>query len=181
MKPIIFALLIAVSIAGPAEARHVKRQADPPTLVERLAGAVASFVRRAASAAATTAASAATARVEAPGRPREAFYAASDLDGEVVAHPVGCPRIKFCACGVTVRKYGHPVPSLFAASSWRQFPRAECGAGRVAIWGSIHVALILSCHADGTADLYDANSGGGLTRIHRRELPSLIVDPPASL
>ncbi len=180
MKPIIFALLIAVSIAGPAEARHVKRQADPPTLVERLAGAVASFVRRAAAVAATTAASAATARVEAPGRPREAFYATSD-DEEIVPNPPGCLRVKFCGCGVAWKVYGHHVasPNLDSASTWATFPRAPCAPGHVAVWPG-HVAYILECRGR-EAKFWDPNSGGHLTRVHWRELPSLIVDPPASL
>ena len=174
----LFALiLVAVSIAGTADARHRGRQADPPTLVERVAGAVAGFVRRAADAAATTAAKAATASVDAPGRLREALYE----DGQIVPNLPGCPSRAFCGCSTSIKVYGRPIPALYSAAAWSHFPRASCGRGRVAVWGARHVAYIMACHDDGTADLFDPNSGGGLTRIHRRDLPSLIVDPPASL
>ena len=47
-----------------------------------------------------------------------------------------------------------------------------------ALWGGRHVAVIREVHGDGTATVYDANSGGGLTRVHRVSLAGLtIVDP----
>jgi hypothetical protein len=47
-----------------------------------------------------------------------------------------------------------------------------------ALWGTRHVAVIRSVNGDGTASVYDANSGGGLTRVHRVSLAGLtIVDP----
>jgi len=47
-----------------------------------------------------------------------------------------------------------------------------------ALWGTRHVAIIREVHGDGTATVYDANSGGGLTRVHRVSLAGLtIVDP----
>ena len=47
-----------------------------------------------------------------------------------------------------------------------------------ALWGRRHVAVIREVRGDGTATVYDANSGGGLTRVHRVSLAGLtIVDP----
>jgi hypothetical protein len=172
MKAAFLAILLAVSIAGPAEARH----RDPPTLAEWLAGAVEGFVRRAAAAAAASGAVLANASQRAP----EWRGGASYGDEEVVSHPAGCPTTAYCGCGASVRLYGHPVRELYPAAAWRRFPRATCAAGRVAIWGEHHVAVILECRGN-EARLWDPNSGSGLTRIHWRELPSLIVEPPASL
>jgi hypothetical protein len=172
MKAALLAILLAVAIAGPAEARH----REPPTLVERLAGALEGFVRRAAAAAATSGAVLAEASQRAPMGQREALYE----DGRIVPNPTGCPPRLFCGCGVSIKVYGRPIPALYSAASWGRFPKASCGSGRVAVFSG-HVAYILACNGDGTALAYDPNSGGGLTRVHTIILPSLIVEPPASL
>jgi hypothetical protein len=100
---------------------------------------------------------------------------------EVVSHPEGCPRSLFCGCGVSVRVFGHPVRDLWLVQNWYRFPRAEAAAGNVAILGSRHVAYILQAYGDGTATLYDPNSGGGLTRVHRVSLRGwAVVDPRAT-
>jgi hypothetical protein len=101
---------------------------------------------------------------------------------EVVSHPEGCPRSQFCGCGVSVRVFGHPVRDLWLVQNWYRFPRAEAAAGNVAILGSRHVAFILQAYGDGTATLYDPNSGGGLTRVHRVSLRGwAVVDPHATV
>jgi len=98
--------------------------------------------------------------------------------GEIVSHPAGCPRSLFCGCGVSVRVFGHPVPSLFQAKAWKRFRRTTPHAGAVVIFGSYHVAYIEQSYGDGTALLYDPNSGGGATRLHRRSITGLtVVDP----
>lgn len=146
--------------------------------MERLAAGLRGLAEGVTRAAANSASAVGEAVHEAPARLRAASYEPSD-DEEVVPNPPGCPERLFCGCGVSVKVYGHPVRELYTAASWRRFPRAECGRGRVAVWQG-HVAYILACHGDGTADLYDPNSGEHLTRIHRRALPSLIVDPGTS-
>lgn len=98
-------------------------------------------------------------------------------DSQILPHPSGCPHTAFCGCGVAVKVFGEARRDLWAAAAWRRFPRAACGSGRVAVWSG-HVAYIQECHGDGTATLYDPNSGGHLTRIHRRSLAgATIVDP----
>ena len=102
--------------------------------------------------------------------------------GEVVSHPAGCPRSQFCGCGVAVRVFGSPVRDLWLVQNWYRFPRAQPAAGNVAILGSRHVAYILQAYGDGTATLYDPNSGGGLTRVHRVSLRGwAVVDPHATV
>ena len=176
MKPRLFVLiLLAASIASPAEARH--RKPEPPSLADAIAGAFQRAAHRVADSFRASGAALAAAAQRAP----EGLGAASYGDGErAVDRPAGCPATDYCGCGVSTRVFGHPVRGLYAAASWRQFPRAPCAAGHVAVW-SHHVAYILSCGTDGTAMLYDPNGGQGRTWIHRRELPSLIVEPPANL
>lgn len=99
--------------------------------------------------------------------------------GEVVAHPANCPRTRFCGCGAA-SELGLSDRSLWLVRSWYKFPRAAAAPGMAAIWGVRHVAVIRQVHGDGTATVYDANSGGGLTRVHRVSLAGLtIVDPHA--
>ena len=111
---------------------------------------------------------------------RHASYAS--MDSQVVSHPEGCPQSQFCGCGVSVRVFGHPVRELFLVRNWYRYPRAAAAAGNVAILGSQHVAYIVQAYGDGTATLYDPNSGGGLTRIRRVSLRGwAVVDPHASV
>jgi hypothetical protein len=101
---------------------------------------------------------------------------------QVVPHPQGCPRSQFCGCGVSVRVFGHPVRDLWLVQNWYRFPRAHPQSGNVAILGSRHVAYILEAYGDGTATVYDPNSGSGLTRIHRVSLRGwAVVDPRATV
>jgi hypothetical protein len=99
---------------------------------------------------------------------------------EIVAHPAGCPRVLFCGCGVSVRVFGHPVRELFPVTAWYRFPRTAAKSGAVVIFGRYHVAYIETAYGDGTALLYDPNSGGSATRLHRRSIAGLaVVDPQA--
>jgi hypothetical protein len=101
----------------------------------------------------------------------------ADGRGEVVAHPADCPRTLFCGCGAA-HDLGLSDRSLWLVRSWYKFPRAAAAPGMAALWGTRHVAVIRSVNGDGTASVYDANSGGGLTRVHRVSLAGLtIVDP----
>jgi hypothetical protein len=96
---------------------------------------------------------------------------------QVVAHPAGCPRTSFCGCGAA-QELGLSDRSLWLVKSWYKFPRAAAASGMAVLWSDRHVAAIREVHGDGTATVYDANSGGGLTRIHRISLTGLaVVDP----
>src|SRR5262245_43362307 len=54
--------------------------------------------------------------------------------GTIVAHPAGCPRTRFCGCGVALRVFGKPVArgGLALARNWLNFPSAAPAAGMVA-------------------------------------------------
>jgi hypothetical protein len=100
-------------------------------------------------------------------------------DGRIVEHPAGCPARLFCGCGVSVKVFGKPVRDLYLASNWRRFPASSPGPGMVA-WNYAHVMYIMSYNGDGTALVYDPNSGGHRTRIHVRPLAGYrIVNPNA--
>lgn len=96
----------------------------------------------------------------------------------VVAHPSGCPSRAFCGCGASVRVFGHPVRSLYLAAEWlRRFPRAAPASGMAAARPG-HV-FVLDSHVQGSIWLvYDANSGGGLTRIHQRDISGYTIVNP---
>jgi hypothetical protein len=96
---------------------------------------------------------------------------------QIVAHPLGCPRTLFCGCGAA-RELGLSDPSLWAVKTWYKFPRAAAAPGMALLWGERHVAAIRAVHGDGTVTVYDANSGGGLTRVHRIPLNGLVVVDP---
>ncbi len=114
-------------------------------------------------------------------RPRHSHSPQSSDLGTILSHPAGCPRSAFCGCGVSVRVYGHPVRDLYPASAWGRFPRTIARAGAVAIWHH-HVAYIESISADGSAMLYDPNSGRHLTRLHAASLRgAIIVDPNGNI
>lgn len=98
---------------------------------------------------------------------------------EIVGHPAGCPRIAFCGCGVADRVFGRPVRDLWLAANWLRFPhKATAAPGMVAVFGRHHVAYIEAVNGDGTAVVYDPNSGGHLTRVHNVSIVrATIVDP----
>ena len=92
-------------------------------------------------------------------------------------HPAGCPHIAFCGCGVSVKVFGHPVRELFLAANWFKYPRAMPAPGMVAVRNH-HVMYIMAVDANGNATVYDPNSGGHQTRIHRRSLSGYSVRDP---
>jgi hypothetical protein len=98
--------------------------------------------------------------------------------GEIIQHPAGCPARLFCGCGASIEAFGRSIRDLWAVASWYRFPRAAPAAGMAVLWGTRHVAIIRQYYGDGTATLYDANSGNGLTRVHRIRIAGLaVVDP----
>lgn len=103
------------------------------------------------------------------------------FDGQIVAHPTGCPATRFCGCGAAIYVFGRNVRDLWPVSSWRRFPHASPGPGMAAVWDS-HVAIIIEAHGDGTATMYDANTSVGrvkhLTLIHRRPLAGASIRNP---
>lgn len=98
--------------------------------------------------------------------------------GTILPHPSGCPSRAFCGCGVALKVFGTPVRALWLAANWLRFPRAMAAPGMVAVFGRHHVAYIESVNGDGTALLYDPNSGRHLTREHRRSIRGAVIVNP---
>jgi hypothetical protein len=96
----------------------------------------------------------------------------------VLSHPEGCPSRAFCGCGAAVRLFGKPVRALWLAANWLKFPRAEARAGMVAVRRH-HVMVLEADLGGGNWQVYDANSGRGLTRVHARSLAGYAIVNPS--
>lgn len=126
---------------------------------------------------------------EAPTRQGKRAVARGGYDAQVIGgmSPECRPwRGLTCGCETSLKVFGRVVHSpynLKQAREWGRFPRAACAPGMVA-QNSRHVAYIEQCHGDGTATLWDPNSGysggrgDGLIRRHRVSLaPYHVVNP----
>src|SRR6185369_15944105 len=82
--------------------------------------------------------------------------------------PAGCPHA-YCGCGL--RKYlGIDDVRLNLAANWAKFfPRTHAQPGAAAVRRH-HVMLLLSPISQTTWMVRDYNSGGGLSRIHARDI-----------
>jgi hypothetical protein len=107
------------------------------------------------------------------------------LAGEVMAsgrarmlpHPDGCPRTRFCGCGVSLHVFGQLRRDLYLAANWLKFPRAEPAPGMVAARRG-HVFAILRVVGKGKVVAFDPNSGRHRTRVHVRSLRGFVVVNP---
>lgn len=98
---------------------------------------------------------------------------------EIQPHPDGCPRVRFCGCGVSVKVFGKPIRNLFLAAAWKRFQPASPAPGMVA-WRYGHVFYIMQVIDKRTVLAYDPNSGGHKTRIHQKSLAGYrVVNPRA--
>lgn len=97
--------------------------------------------------------------------------------GSVVSHPPGCPRRLFCGCGASIEVFGRSIRHLWLASNWLKFPPAQPGPGMVAA-NRRHVMVIRQMVGPNTALVFDANSGGGKTRVHVRSLAGYSIRNP---
>lgn len=106
------------------------------------------------------------------------------IDPQIVAHPDGCPRRLFCGCGAAKRLkevWGIIVEKpreLWLAANWYRFPRSAPAPGTVAVRRH-HVYVIEAYLGDGKVLAYDANSGGGKTRIHVRSIAGYAIVKPS--
>jgi len=100
--------------------------------------------------------------------------------GEVTiigGRPAGCPN-RYCGCGL--RKYlGIADKRLNLASNWaRLFPRVAGPASGVAAVRSGHVMYIERSAGNGRWMVRDYNSGGGLSRLHVRDVRGYVFVNP---
>ena len=103
--------------------------------------------------------------------------AVANFAAQILPHPPGCPRRLFCGCGAAVEVFGRPVRNLWLAANWLKFPPAAPAPGMVAA-RSGHVMVIRQYLGNNRALVYDANSGGGLTRVHVRSLSGFSIRNP---
>lgn len=104
-------------------------------------------------------------------------YASADTGSIIGARPDGCPHA-YCGCGL--RKYlGLSDVRLNLASNWaRFFPREAAPRPGLAAVRSGHVMYIEAAAGNGGWLIRDYNSGGGLSRLHVRDLRGYVFVNP---
>ena len=104
-------------------------------------------------------------------------YASADQGTVIGARPDGCPHA-YCGCGL--RKYlGLADVRLNLASNWaRLFPREAAPRAGLAAVRSGHVMYIEAAAGNGNWLIRDYNSGGGLSRLHVRDLRGYVFVNP---
>ena len=104
-------------------------------------------------------------------------YASSDEGSFIGARPDGCPHA-YCGCGL--RKYlGLADVRLNLAHNWaRLFPREAMPRSGLAAVRAHHVMYIEAAAGNGEWLIRDYNSGGGLSRLHVRDLRGYVFVNP---
>lgn len=106
---------------------------------------------------------------------------AADQGTIIGTRPEGCPHT-YCGCGL--RKYlGLSDVRLNLAANWaRLFPHESAPRAGLAAVRSGHVMYIEAAAGDGQWLIRDYNSGGGLSRMHVRDVRGYaFVNPHAQL
>jgi hypothetical protein len=106
-------------------------------------------------------------------------FAMADTGSIIGSRPAGCPH-SYCGCGL--RMYlGLSDVRLNLASNWaRLLPRQPGPAAGLAAVRNHHVMYIESAAGNGQWLVRDYNSGGGLSRMHVRDVRGYIfVNPRA--
>ena len=106
-------------------------------------------------------------------------YAMADAAQIIGTRPSGCPH-SYCGCGL--RKYlGLEDTRLNLASNWaRLFPRESGPRAGLAAVRSGHVMYIEGSAGNGQWLVRDYNSGGGLSRVHVRDVRGYVFVNPHS-
>jgi hypothetical protein len=112
-------------------------------------------------------------------RVRVVQHSAPPAPSQIVEHPAGCPRTAFCGCGAAVRIFGAPLKYLWLAANWFKFPRAAPAPHMAAVTRH-HVFVLLESRGGLNWLVYDANSGGHLTRVHVRSIAGYTIVNPHS-
>jgi hypothetical protein len=110
---------------------------------------------------------------------RRGIVATVDQGTIIGSRPSDCPHA-YCGCGL--RKYlGLSDKRLNLAGNWAKlFPRAPGPAAGMAAVRSGHVMYIESSAGDGQWLVRDYNSGGGLSRLHVRDVRGYVFVNPHS-
>jgi hypothetical protein len=114
--------------------------------------------------------------IDANGSP-VAPVAAADAGSIIGSRPAGCPH-SYCGCGLRIY-LGLSDKRLNLASNWaRLLPRAAGPAPGLAAVRSGHVMYIESAAGNGQWLIRDYNSGGGLSRLHVRDVRGYVFVSP---
>ncbi|HMA56094.1 MAG TPA: hypothetical protein VKP52_05120 [Pseudolabrys sp.] len=107
-------------------------------------------------------------------------YAMADAGSIIGSRPSGCPHA-YCGCGL--RKYlGLEDKRLNLASNWaRLFPRESGPRAALAAVRSGHVMYIEAAAGNGQWLIRDYNSGGGLSRMHVRDVRGYVFVNPHTM
>ena len=100
--------------------------------------------------------------------------------GQIIgSRPAGCPHA-YCGCGL--RKYlGLADTRLNLARNWaRLFPREPSARAGLAAVRNHHVMYVQASAGDGRWLVRDYNSGGGVSRLHVRDLRGYVFVNPAA-
>jgi hypothetical protein len=133
--------------------------------------------RRACMGAASQTAMAAVPAVPAVDADGNRAYAMADAAQIIGSRPSDCPH-SYCGCGL--RKYlGLEDKRLNLASNWaRLFPRESGPRAGLAAVRSGHVMYIEGSAGNGQWLVRDYNSGGGLSRVHVRDVRGYVFVNP---
>lgn len=105
--------------------------------------------------------------------------AVEEVERQVVAHPAGCPHVRFCGCGVSLYLLGKVVTrgGLAIAANWLKLPEAAPGP-RMAAARHGHVFAIIRMLSPTVALAYDPNGGRHQTYIRAQSIVGYkIVNP----
>jgi hypothetical protein len=103
--------------------------------------------------------------------------AAADEGTVIGSRPNGCPHA-YCGCGLRIY-LGLADKRLNLASNWaRLLPRVAGPAPGVAAVRSGHVMYIEAAAGNGQWLIRDYNSGGGLSRLHVRDVRGYVFVSP---
>lgn len=182
------ALLLATLVAQPAEAYHSKRhhsysrQAGGCSYTndgrQVCGGAIANRTAAFDATGNDVALASRAAVVDATGN---RAVLAADAGTIIGSRPSGCPH-SYCGCGL--RMYlGLSDLRLNLASNWaRLFPHESAPRAGLAAVRSGHVMYIEAAAGNGQWLIRDYNSGGGLSRVHVRDVRGYaFVNPHAQL
>jgi hypothetical protein len=169
------ALLLVAFASCPVEARHIKSNYPGYDRARNLDSPICTFTNEGRGIC-NNAARATV--VDATGN---AAVAMTDAGTVIGARPNDCPHA-YCGCGL--RKYlGLSDKRLNLASNWaRLLPRESGPRPGVAAVRSGHVMYIEAAAGNGRWLIRDYNSGGGLSRMHVRDVRGYVfVNPHGQL
>jgi hypothetical protein len=169
-------LLLTAFISSPADAYHSRRGHHHSQHLSYRGADACTFTNDGRSVCGTGASyrTSATPAVDAVGN---RTYAMAETGSIIGSRPAGCPN-RYCGCGL--RMYlGLSDVRLNLASNWaRLLPRESGPRPGLAAVRNGHVMYIESAAGNGQWMIRDYNSGGGLSRMHVRDVRGYIFVNP---